>query len=348
MVLRIDALSHAYDELPVLRDVALEVGAGEIVCLLGASGSGKSTLLRVLAGLEPLQAGEVRFRGEQLAAPGAEPPPEARNFGFVFQDHVLFPHLTVAANVAFGLTALPVVEREARVAEQLAQVGLGDFADRYPHTLSGGQQQRVALARALAPRPGLMLLDEPFASVDSTLRRRLREDARRTLKAAGVPSIVVTHDPEEAMELADRIAVIHEGRIVQDDVPEAVWRQPADRFVAELFSDSDAIAGVGCEGGVETAFGLLPVAGVSPGARAEVIVRPGGVRLQAAADGAARVVDVRFLGDRYLVVLEQGGERLRTLSSEAPTVAFGDSVALTFASADLLVYVTDKNNSHLV
>ena len=243
-VLIVDGVGHSYGDARVLEKVSLSVAAGEIVCLLGASGSGKSTLLRVLAGLEPLQEGWVRYRGERLAEPGREPPPEARNFGFVFQDHVLFPHLTVADNVGFGLRNLPAAERESRIREQLAQVGLSGFADRYPHTLSGGQQQRVALARALAPAPGLMLLDEPFASVDSTLRRRLREDARRTLRASGVPSIVVTHDPEEAMELADRIAVIRGGTIVQDDVPAAVWQNPGDRFIAELFSATDAISGM--------------------------------------------------------------------------------------------------------
>ncbi|MEM8817878.1 MAG: ABC transporter ATP-binding protein, partial [Pseudomonadota bacterium] len=293
--------------------------------------------------------GAVHFRGELLARPGAEPPPEARNFGFVFQDHVLFPHLTVAANVAFGLAGLPAAERESRVTEQLAQVGLAAFADRYPHTLSGGQQQRVALARALAPRPGLMLLDEPFASVDSTLRRRLREDARRTLKDSGVPSIVVTHDPEEAMELADRIAVIRDGRIVQDAAPAEVWHQPADRFVAELFSDTDAISGVATDAAIETAFGSFPLpeqkgsgnSEITAGAAVEVIVRPGGVHVAADSGSQARVVDVRFLGGRYLVVLEQQGERLRTISETLPPFKSGDAVTVTFASEGLLVYVCE-------
>ncbi len=347
-----ESLGHCYGAVRVLEGLSLQAAAGEIVCLLGASGSGKSTLLRVLAGLEALQEGQVHFCGELLARPGAEPPPEARNFGFVFQDHVLFPHLTVAANVAFGLGGLAAAEREARVAEQLAQVGLAAFAERYPHTLSGGQQQRVALARALAPRPGLMLLDEPFASVDSTLRRRLREDARRTLKDSGVPSIVVTHDPEEAMELADRIAVIRDGRIVQDAAPVEVWRKPADRFVAELFSDTDAIGGIATADGVETAFGAFELPHrsgdqapgaqpVAPGAAVEVIVRPGGVELSMDPNGAARVVDVRFLGGRYLVVLEQQEERLRTISVDPPAFKAGDSVAVRFASEDLLVYVCE-------
>lgn len=338
--LSLENISHSYGAMRVLEDVNLDVQAGEIVCLLGASGSGKSTLLRIAAGLEPLQYGVVRFDGAELARPGREPPPEERGFGLVFQDHVLFPHLSVADNVAFGLRKLSPDERRERVLAQLRQVGLEAHERRYPHTLSGGEQQRVALARALAPEPAVMLLDEPFASVDSTLRRRLREDARRALRAAGVPSIVVTHDAEEAMELADRIAVIDAGTIVQDDSPAAVWRAPADRFVAELFSDTGAIAGRGVAGAVETPFGRIEVAGakVEEDARYAVIARAGSVRLTANPDGGARVVDVRFLGDRHVVTLEAGGERLRALGPGEPDLRVGARVAVAFDSARVLVY----------
>lgn len=338
--LSLEDISHSYGDTRVLQGVNLAVQAGEIVCLLGASGSGKSTLLRIVAGLEPLQHGLVRFDGAELARPGREPPPEERRFGFVFQDHVLFPHLSVADNVAFGLRKRSPDERRERALAQLRQVGLEAHAGRYPHTLSGGEQQRVALARALAPEPPVMLLDEPFASVDSTLRRRLREDARRALRASGVPSIVVTHDAEEAMELADRIAVIDAGTIVQDDTPAAVWRQPADRFVAELFSDTGAIAGRGVAGGVETPFGRIEVAGaeVEENARYAVIARAGSVSLAASPGGDARVVDVRFLGDRHVVTVEAGGERLRALGPGEPAFAVGAPVTLAFDSARVLVY----------
>ena len=346
-ILEVRGVGHSYGEDRVLQNINLSVRAGEIVCLLGASGSGKSTLLRVLAGLEPLQEGEVTYRGELLAVPGREPPPEARNFGFVFQDHVLFPHLTVFDNVAFGLATRSSSEKKSRVNEHLAQVGLLEFAQRYPHTLSGGQQQRVALARALAPEPGLMLLDEPFASVDSTLRRRLREDARRTLRASGVPSIIVTHDPEEAMELADRIAVIHRGTIVQNDVPAEVWRQPGDRFIAELFGATDAISGVGSADGVQTAFGLISGLDVPAGQAADIIVRAGGVRVSASSAGPASIADVRFLGDRYLIIAEQEGKRMRVLLGQSPDFKVGDRVQLHFDSANLFVYLSDENDSHL-
>ena len=338
--LSLENITHSYGAFSVLTDVNLAVHAGEIVCLLGASGSGKSTLLRIVAGLEPLQRGTVRFDGAEFASPGREPPPEARRFGLVFQDHVLFPHLSVADNVAFGLRDRSPDERRERVLTQLRQVGLEAHARRYPHTLSGGEQQRVALARALAPEPAVMLLDEPFASVDATLRRRLREDARRALRASGVPSIVVTHDAEEAMELADRIAIIHAGTIVQDDSPAAVWREPADRFVAELFSDTGAIAGRGADGAVETRFGRIEVAGaeLEEDARYAVIARAGSVRVAAHPAGDARVVDVRFLGDRHVVTLEAGGERLRVLGPGEPDLPVGATVAVAFDSARVLVY----------
>ena len=182
-------VQHQFGTTDVLADVSLEVEPGEIVCLLGPSGSGKSTLLRIVAGLEPLQHGEIHLDGSIIAAKRASLPPEQRHIGLVFQDHALFPHLSVAENLAFGLQHLPAAERRNLVANLLADIGLTGFDARYPHTLSGGQQQRVALARALAPKPAAMLLDEPFASVDATLRRRLREDARHTLKASNLSLI---------------------------------------------------------------------------------------------------------------------------------------------------------------
>ena len=349
VTLRLDRVSHGYGANPVLQGVNLSVSAGEIVCLLGASGSGKSTLLRIVAGLEPLQAGVISFAGAELATPGREPPPEARRFGLVFQDHVLFPHLTVAGNVAFGLRGLDARERDARVVRHLRQVGLEGYGDRYPHTLSGGEQQRVALARALAPEPVVMLLDEPFASVDATLRRRLGEDTRRALRTSGVPSIIVTHDAGEAMEVADRIAVLHQGRILQDDTPAAVWRTPAVRFIPELLGDSNAIEGVGAADGVETGFGRIGLhgVGVRDGEPYLVIVRAGSVQLTPGTAGDPRVVGSRFLGDRHLVTLEAGGERLRTLHGTDPEVALGASVKLAFDPGGVLVYHKHGNDSHL-
>ncbi|MCY4129400.1 MAG: ABC transporter ATP-binding protein [Gammaproteobacteria bacterium] len=344
----ISDVSYSFGVKRVLDHVSLKVAPGEIVCLLGASGSGKSTLLRIIAGLLPLQEGTVRIGGLKPAVPGDEPPPEIRNCGFVFQDHVLFPHLTVIDNVAFGLFRTSASERISRALDQLREVGLAEHAQRYPDTLSGGEQQRVALARALAPDPSVMLLDEAFANVDSALRRNLREDARLALRASGAPCIVVTHDPEEAMELADRIVVLQDGRVVQDDLPEAIWRNPKTQFVASLFCGTDAITGRAMEGKVETVFGTMEGVDVKMRDCQEclVIAHPESLHLEASSVDTVRVVDIRFLGDHYLVIVEASGERLRVISAVQPTFATGDSVSVSVEPEGVYVYPVDDNESH--
>ena len=344
----IENVSYSFGQIHVLDHVNLKVAPGEIVCLLGASGSGKSTLLRIIAGLLPLQEGTVRISGLKPAVPGDEPRPEIRNCGFVFQDHVLFPHLTVIDNVAFGLQGTSASERTSRALDQLREVGLAEHAQRYPDTLSGGEQQRVALARALAPDPSVMLLDEAFANVDSTLRRNLREDARLALRASGAPCIVVTHDPEEAMELADRIVVLQGGRVVQDDPPEAIWRNPKTQFVASLFCGTDAIAGRSIAGKIETVFGTVEGVDVELRDHQEclVIAHPESLRLEASSVDTVRVADVRFLGDRYLVIVEASGELLRVICTSQPPFSVGDSVSVSVESEGVYVYPVDDNESH--
>ena len=340
MSLVFEGIRHRYGAAEVLRDVSFSAPAGEITCLLGPSGSGKSTLLRLAAGLEAVQAGAIRLDGDILGAPGRGRPPEQRPVGLVFQDHGLFPHLTVCANVAFGLPHRDQRERRRIVDEGLAAVGLSALVERFPHTLSGGEQQRVALARALAPAPRVMLLDEPFASVDVTLRRRLREDTRRTLRQAGGIALVVTHDPEEALEVADRIAIVHRGRIAQVGSPSDIWCRPAAAIVAESFGQAQHLRGRMRGGMVATAFGPLPASGrLAAGAEVDVIVRPAGVALRKAAGESAAVVrDIRFLGDRHLVLVEAGGEVLRASLAELPDVRVGDRVQARFRAADTFVY----------
>ena len=337
-VLALCGISHRFGRDAVLREVSLDARAGEVTCLLGPSGSGKSTLLRLVAGLEPLQTGRIRLGAEVLAEPGREPPPEARPVGLVFQDHALFPHQTVAQNIAFGLAELAPGARRAVVEEQLQRMGLAGLEERYPHTLSGGQQQRVALARAMAPAPPVLLLDEPFANVDSTLRRALREDARRALRQAGGVAVVVTHDPEEALALGDWIVILGAGGVVQAGTPAALWQTPASAAVAELFGHAQHVAGLVAKGRVTTAFGDVgAVAGAEEQAAVDVVVRPTAVALRPGASGAS-VEDVRYLGDGHLVFLAASGETLRAKVADLGGLAIGDRAVATFRPDGVFVY----------
>jgi iron(III) transport system ATP-binding protein len=285
-----------------LAGIELSVAAGEIVCLLGASGCGKTTLLRLAAGLEPLQHGRIEISGRLIAESGREVPPEARHIGFVFQDYALFPHLTVAENVAFGLRFAPRGERVWRVMDALARVGLEAFQNAFPHMLSGGQQQRVALARALAPRPAVLLLDEAFASLDARLREKVRDDTLHVLQEAGIATLLVTHDSEEAMFMGDRIALMREGRILQVGVPEALYLAPADRYVAGFLGEVNSLPARITAGQAETALGALPAPGFAEGAEVDVLVRPEGLKL--GAEGPVVEVEAfRLLGSTTLAHL---------------------------------------------
>ncbi|MYD44227.1 MAG: ABC transporter ATP-binding protein, partial [Gammaproteobacteria bacterium] len=297
--------------------------------------------------LVPLQAGSIGIPGLPLAIPGDEPPAEARHCGFVFQDHALFPHLNVARNVAFGLHALDAKSRLDQVAIELEKVGLADRATSYPHTLSGGEQQRVALARALAPQPAVMLLDEPFANVDANLRRRLREDTRIVLRDSGAPSVLVTHSATEAMSVADRIAVIDDGHIVQVATPQDMWQNPSTPFVAELLFATDAILANCNTEGLHTAFGDLPMApGESMDEQYAVVIRPEAIELTRSRSGGSRVTDVRALGDRFSVTVTAQGERLRALLANAPDFSIGASVEVRFDAAGVYVFSQYENESH--
>ncbi len=336
MTLRLTDIRHRFGPKEVLRGVSLEVAPGEIVCLLGPSGDGKTTLLRLVAGLESLQHGEIALDGRALAQPGREAPPEERNVGFVFQDYALFPHLTVADNVAFGLRRVPRGDRPWRVAEALARVGLEAHAQAWPHQLSGGQQQRVALARALAPRPAALLLDEAFASLDARLRAQVRDDTLHVLQESGIPAVVVTHDAEEAMFLADRIALMRGGRIVQLGTPEALYLDPAEPFVAAFLGEVNRLPARVRGGRAETAIGGVPARGLPEGSAAQVLLRPEGLRLlEAGAEGAtpAEVQACRLLGATTLVHLavEDGEGGLLHLHARLPPgarLARGQRVAV--------------------
>lgn len=308
--LSLDKVSHTYGAKRALSDVSLSIAPGEIVCLVGPSGCGKSTLLRLAAGLETIQEGSVAIAGQTIAQPGSSLPPERRGIGLVFQDYALFPHLNVLDNVRFGLNRLPAVERDERAMAALEQVGMEGFVRAFPHALSGGQQQRVALARAMAPRPSVLLLDEPFSGLDTRLRESVRDETLHVLKRSGAATMIVTHDPEEAMFLADRIALLRDGRLVQVGSPTALYTKPVDAFAASFFGEVNQLAGVVRQGRVDTPVGCLTVPHLDEGAAVDVLIRPEALRLTMAADGdgvgvpnLARVEASRLLGRTSLVHL---------------------------------------------
>jgi len=283
-------------------DVSLAVAEHEVVCLLGPSGCGKSTLLRIAAGLEAQQAGVVRMRGQVVADPaaGVWTPPERRAVGLVFQDSALFPHLTVLQNVTFGLDRLRPVERTARASQLLEQLHMVEYANAFPHMLSGGQQQRVALARALAPAPVLMLLDEPFSSLDARLRDRIRDDTLHILKSSGTGTLMVTHDPEEAMFMADRIVLMRDGRVVQAGTPETLYCHPADPFVVRFFGEVNTLQGVVHEGGVATPAGTVGAGQLPEGAQATVLMRPEALLITHVHEGPAQAGQCQVEASRLL------------------------------------------------
>ena len=272
-------VSHAYGDVLAVDDLSLSVAENELVCLLGPSGCGKTTALRVAAGLERLQRGQVLMDGTVVAGAGIDVPPEARSVGLVFQDYALFPHLNVRDNVAFGLRQLSASERTNRARLALELVDMGDYANAYPHGLSGGQQQRVALARALAPKPKVMLLDEPFSGLDVQLRNQIRDDTLHVLKQFGAATLMVTHDPEEAMFMADRIVVMRDGAIAQAGAPREIYFQPCNAFVTGLFGPANRLRGVVHHGHVETPIGVFDAPGLGEGCPARVLIRPEAVNL---------------------------------------------------------------------
>lgn len=251
-MLVVNKVSHRFSKNVALNDISFECKAGEVTCLIGHSGCGKTTLLRLMAGLLPLQSGEIALNGSTLASPSLMVPPELRSVGMVFQEGALFPHMSVIDNVAFGLRGNGAKER-AR--EWLARVGLSDYADRYPDSLSGGQRQRVALARAMAPEPAVLLFDEPYANLDVPLRRTLRKDARQIIRETGAVGVFVTHDPDEVLAMGDNVVVLDQGVMVETGTPQTLYEAPKSRYTAELFGDPQMIEGVLHDGGVTSPLG---------------------------------------------------------------------------------------------
>jgi iron(III) transport system ATP-binding protein len=320
--LLIEGVSHAFDDVAVVRDVSVMAAPGEVVCLLGPSGCGKTTLLRVAAGLERLQHGRVCIDDTVVAdaAGGIHLPPERRGIGLMFQDYALFPHLTVRDNIRFGIGA-DTPERRTWIDQAIRGMDLDGHADSFPHTLSGGQQQRVALLRALAPNPKVLLLDEPFSGLDVSRRAQVRQQTLDTLKQAGVTALMVTHDPEEAMFMADRILVMNQGRVVQDGTPVETYFQPANAFVAGFFGPVNRLPGRVANGHVTTPLGRFAATGLADGAGVSVLVRPEGLHLIVNADGNFTVLSARPLGGTSMVAVEiPDGVGKLTLEARVPGI----------------------------
>ena len=303
-MLEFERIQHAYNGSLSVRDVSFQVQLGEVVSLLGPSGCGKTTLLRLAAGLEQPQHGSIRLHGDVISSTDYIQPPEQRGIGYMFQDYALFPHMTVLQNVVFGLVEKGSAATR-RGLDVLGEVGIEDLSDMYPHELSGGQQQRVALARALAPKPAVILLDEPYAGLDSRLRERIRDQMLHVLKASNAAALMVTHDAEEAMFMSDRIVVLRDGHVVQIGRPVNLYCQPSSAFVAEFFGEVNRIEGIVAKDKVITSLGEFSAPkSLSDGSAASVVIRHEALLIDAGNDGVVgEVMESRLLGRASLIHL---------------------------------------------
>lgn len=346
-LLNIENLACGYHQQAVVKDLSLSLAPGEIACLLGPSGCGKTTTLRAIAGLEPVSGGSIRIQGRSVSSATEQMPPERRGLGMVFQEHALFPHLTVADNVAFGLRKLSPDERKTRITECLARVRLAGMEQRYPHELSGGQQQRVALARALAPRPALLLLDEPFASLDLDLRRQLARELGDILRQENVTTLMVTHDQEEAFALADRVGVMNAGYLEQWDTPYNIYHAPANRFVAEFAGYGAFLRGeVTDQHSVKTSLGELTGRhqdNLAAGTTVDVLLRPEDIVADETAPLALPVTRRQFTGANILYHLRvSASETLLCQTDSHTNVLEGDTLHVRLGTKHLVSFAINN------
>jgi len=346
--LTFEDIRHSYHTKETIRGITLTAEPGEVLCLLGPSGSGKTTLLRIAAGIEAQTAGRVLLDDREIAGPAVFLPPERRGVGLMFQDFALFPHLSVVDNVRFGLTALPRAEAEAEAQLALERVGLAHYARKFPHQLSGGEQQRVALARALAPRPSVLLMDEPFSGLDSRLKDSIRADTLTILRQSRASAMVVTHDAEEAMRMGDRIALLRDGRLVQVGTAEELYLHPTDIFAAAFFSEINEFPGRVRSGVVETPLGNVDGRRFADGQAVRVAVRLSGLRvLEEGGAMPARILSRRFLGVVELLNLAiPGTDQPVRARVRADQLAHGlRDVTLSVNERDILVFEKDERTS---
>ena len=352
-LLDLQQISYSFGIQSVVERLSLQLEDGDIGCLLGPSGCGKTTVLRCIAGFEEVKAGSIVLHGACISSPDVHLPAEQRRIGMVFQDYALFPHLTVAANIGFGLQAMARSARALRVAELLATVGLQGQGKQFPHELSGGQQQRVALARALAPRPQLLLLDEPFSNLDVDLRERLAMEVRSILRAEGATAILVTHDQHEAFAIADKIGVMHEGKIQQWDTAYNLYHRPCNRFVADFIGQGVFLRGeVQADSRIRIELGMLPAsrvgeglsagfgtAALQPGQEVDVLMRPDDVIHDDASAQQAQVVAKAFRGAHFLYTLKlASGALVLSLVPSHHNHALGEHIGILLDVDDVVAF----------
>jgi iron(III) transport system ATP-binding protein len=343
VLLELSGVQHGYNGRRVLSDFSLALARGQIGCVLGPSGCGKTTALRCIAGFETISAGRIAVNGEDVSRPGVTIPPEERRVGMVFQDYALFPHLTVAENVGFGLRRLDSTARARRVAETLAVIGMPRAAGRYPHELSGGQQQRVALARALAPQPELLLLDEPFSNLDVGLRERLGLEIRDILKQQGITAILVTHDQHDAFAIADEIGIMRRGRIEQWGTPYDLYHKPATRFVADFVGQGTFLPG-SVQAGCRIRIELGEFQGNCPddwpqGTMVDVLLRPDDILHDDGSPLQAQVLHKAFRGAEFLYTLQlAGGGRVMSLVPSHHNHSIGEKIGIRLEIDHLVAF----------
>jgi iron(III) transport system ATP-binding protein len=339
MILAVDDIALGYEADDVIRGLSFELDRGEIGCLLGASGCGKTTVLRAIAGFEPLRAGQIRIGDQVASTPAYRLAPEKRSVGMVFQDHALFPHLDVAANVGFGLRKLSRARRRQRVDELLELTGLEGLGHRYPHELSGGQQQRVALARALAPEPDVLLMDEPFSNLDARLRRRMGEEIRAILTSRGTATLMVTHDQHEAFTLADRVGLLKDGRMLQWDSPYQLYHRPMSHYVAAFTGRGSYLRARIEDDTLVHGLGRSPVPDQRPeGEDLALLIRPDDIRPDARGP-RARVVARQFQGAQILYRLAlDTGEEISALFPSHDDYARGETIGVALDARHLVLF----------
>ena len=344
-ILELRAVSCAYDPgHPAVRDISFSAREGEILSLLGPSGCGKTTILRAIAGFEPVRSGEIFLSSRLVSSSSETIPTEQRHVGMVFQEYALFPHLRIADNIAFGLGDLPRSARAERVHEMLQLTGLEGLERRYPHELSGGQQQRVALARALVRNPVVLLLDEPFSNLDPDMAGRMRHDLHSLLRRMKTTTILVTHDHDEAFAMADRIAVLNEGRLEQMDAPETIYHVPATPFVADFVGQADFIPGRIHDGRVHTELGTFPnTLGGTEGTPLVVMIRPDDIRLAPNETATSRIVGRQFRGSENLYMIQLASGQI-VHSSESSTTLYqvGTAVELRVSASHTVLFRADQ------